>query len=86
MDQIWTFNLCWVYIYADNVFLYILFANNVFSFYGLSYSDAYKCIGQAPADVQAAAGVGHDEKHAGGGGGGGGAGEDAVCLYVYVCV
>jgi hypothetical protein len=33
MDQIWTFNL--VYIYADWSFCYLTY--NVFSFYGLSY-------------------------------------------------
>jgi hypothetical protein len=34
MDQIWTFNL--VYIYADWSFCYLTY--NVFFFYGLSYS------------------------------------------------
>jgi hypothetical protein len=37
LDQIWTFNL--VYIYADWSFCYLTY--NVFSFYGLSYSMTY---------------------------------------------
>jgi hypothetical protein len=34
-DQIWTFNLCWVYTYAEWSFCYLTY--NAFSFYGLSY-------------------------------------------------
>jgi hypothetical protein len=42
MDQIWTLNLCWVYIYGIRYVSFIYLTYNVFSFYYLGRLAAFK--------------------------------------------